>query len=215
MAVNASGAGHRRRLHRLHGFPTTANGYRGQPPPQGWHSNGFVAQIKSSKPGKASSRYTMRYCTYLGGDSNDSRDDIYGVVMDGSGLILATGRTVSADFPMTKNGPSIYNSAPFLIYGQSNDQPFLVKIDPSKKGKASLAYATFLGGGGFCNGVAVDSKGRVWVAGEEDAEGVQYVPENHPVESPQLFPFTQDALIPPTRGPWTASSWRRTRRVPS
>lgn len=181
-------------------FPTTANGYRPQPPPQGWHSNGFVAQVKSSKPGKPSSRYTMRYCTYLGGDSDDSRDDIYGVVMDAKGIILATGHTVSADFPMTEKGPSIYNSAPFLIYGHANDQPFFVKIDPALKGKASLVYATFLGGGGFCNGVAVDAKGRAWVAGEESAEGVPYVPQAHPAESPQQFPYTQDALIPSYQG---------------
>lgn len=181
-------------------FPTTAKGYRTQPPPRGWHSNGFVAQITSSRPGKASSRYTMRYGTYLGGDSDNSRDDIYGVVVDADGIILATGRTVSADFPMTKKGPSIYDSAPFLIYGQSNDQPFLVKIDPSQKGKASLVYATFLGGGGFCNGVAVDAKGRAWIAGEETSEGVPYVPRNHPVESPQNFPYTRDALIPSYQG---------------
>lgn len=181
-------------------LPTTADAYRPQPPPQGWHSNGFVAQIKSNKPGKASSRYTMRYCTYLGGDSDNSRDDVYGVVVDAEGIILATGRTVSADFPMTKNGPSIYDSAPFLIYGQSNDQPFLVKINPSLKGKASLLYATFLGGGGFCSGVAVDGKGRAWIAGEETAGGVPYVPRNHAVESPQLFPTTQDALIPSYQG---------------
>ena len=141
----------------------------------------------------------MRYSTYLGGETSDARDDVYGVVMDAKGLVVATGRTMSADFPMRKSGSSIYNGAPYLGPGV-NDQPFLVKIDPSLTGKASLAYGTFLGGAGFCTSVAADAKGNVWVAGEESAEGVKYVPRNHPVESPEQFPYTMDAMTTSFRG---------------
>ena len=80
-----------------------------------------------------------------GGILKVPRDDTYGVAIDSRGLILATGRTQSADFPMTTpyvQSRSIFNSAPYLQPG--NDQPYLVKIDPSLIGKASLTYSTFL-----------------------------------------------------------------------
>ena len=87
----------------------------------------------------------MRYSTYLGADANEARDDTYGVALDPWGLIVVTGRTQSADFPMNLQAPSIYNSAPYLDPGKSNDEPYLVKIDPSLTGEESLAYSTFLG----------------------------------------------------------------------
>ena len=100
-------------------FPTTPNAYRSHYAP-GFTSNGFVAQFRSSKPGDPSSEYTARYSTYLGADSSKARDDIYGMVMDANGLILATGRTQSADFPMTGPGtPFLFNSAPYLGHGES------------------------------------------------------------------------------------------------
>ena len=184
-------------------FPTTLNGYRSVPPPQ-FQSNGFVAQFRVARHcrGTVSCRYTTQYSTYLGGvsnqggDSKGPRDDTYDIAIDRKGLILATGRTQSADFPMSAYGRSIYNSAPYLEPGGSNDQPYLVKIDPSLIGDASLAYSTFLGGAGFCTGVAVDPRGNAWVAGENDADGVEYTPSYYPVESPKQFPHTEDALIP-------------------
>ena len=95
-------------------FPTTANAYRSTAPSGGFEpncSNGFVTQIQSSKPGSLSSVYTMLYSTYLGANSSTARDDVYGMILDPTGLIVATGRTQSADFPMTQGGPSIFNSA--------------------------------------------------------------------------------------------------------
>ena len=96
-------------------LPTTANAYRSSAPPDGFAtncSNGFVTQIQSSQPGSPASQYTMRYSTYLGADSSTARDDVYGMTLDPTGLIVATGRTQSAGFPMTTGGPSIFNSAP-------------------------------------------------------------------------------------------------------
>ena len=88
----------------------------------------------------------MRYSTYLGANSSTARDDVYGMTMDPTGLIVATGRTQSADFPMTPAGvPTIFNSAPYLQEGASGDEPYLVKINPSLNGTASLVYSTFLG----------------------------------------------------------------------
>ena len=190
-------------------FPTTPNAYRSHYAP-GFTSNGFVAQFKSSKPGDPSSEYTARYSTYLGADSSKARDDLYGMVMDANGLILGTGRTQSADFPMTGPGtPFLFNSAPYLGHGESNDQPFLVKIDPSLDGKASLVYSTFLGGGkkgwgSFCTSVGADSHGKAYVGGETNAPGVLYTPIPVPasvfVPSPTYFPYTADALITSLQG---------------
>ena len=160
-------------------FPTTPNALRSTSPPPGFLSNGFVTQFESSQPGSPASVYTMLYSTYLGADTNDARDDAYGVTLDAGGLIVVTGRTQSADFPMTAGGePSIFNSAPYLKAGTSGDEPYLVKIDPALNGDASLVYSTFLGGGSadgqwgsWCTSVGVDSLGTVYVAGETYAPG--------------------------------------------
>ena len=186
-------------------FPTTPNAYRSTAPPGGFapnSSNGFVTEFQSSQPGSPSSQYTMRYSTYLGANSSTARDDVYGMTMEPTGLIVATGRTESAGFPMTNGGPTIFNKAPYLQEGVSGDEPFLVKINPSLNGTASLVYSTFLGGGSasklwgsFSTSVAVDARGAVYVAGETTATtpGAPYVPSN--LTAPQTFPYTPNAFL--------------------
>ena len=151
----------------------------------------------------------MRYSTYLGGNTNKARDDVYGMTLDPTGLIVATGRTESADFPMTTGGPTIYNSVQAAM---TDDEPYLVKIDPSLSGPASLVYSTFLGGGttvlskgtwgSFCTSVGIDSLGTVYVAGETIAPGQAYDPSDH--TAPQDFPYTENALFPALQGNWDA-----------
>jgi hypothetical protein len=215
VAVNASGshitvAGFTTSLN----FPTTANAYRSTAPPGGFatnSSNGFVTQIESREPGALTSHYTMPYSTYLGADSSTARDDVYGMTLDPTGLIVATGRTQTAGFPMTTGGvPTIFNRAPYPSEG--GDEPYLVKIDPSLHGEASLVYATFLGGGSadrqwgsFCTSVGVDSLGTVYVAGETNAPGEEYVPSGQPMEAPEEFPYTQNALFPALQGSFDAT----------
>jgi hypothetical protein len=198
-------------------FPSTDNAYRSTPPPPDYTSNGFITQVTSSQPGEPSSHYALRYSTYLGADSSDARDDTYGIILDSNGLILATGRTQSSGFPMTNpSEPSIYNSAPYLKAGTSNDEPYLVKIDPSLNGKASLVYSTFLGGGAptpggggsFCTGVAVAPDGTAYVAGETSSLGIEYTPSSEPAEAPSLFPYTNDALFPALQGNYDAMLMR-------
>ncbi len=194
-------------------FPVTGNGYRNTPAATNYTSNGYVAQFTSSRPGEQSSQYTNSYCTYLGGQTVLARDDAYGVTLDPQGLILVTGRTQSADFPMNGSTvPSIYNSAPYLAQGSSNDEPYLVKIDSTLPGAASLVYATFLGagstngtGGAFCTSVAVDSKGTAYVGGEtNNAAGIQYAYSSTPIEAPTQFPYTADALFTALQGDFDA-----------
>ena len=149
----------------------------------------------------------MRYSTYLGADSSTARDDVYGMTMEPSGLIVATGRTQSAGFPMTKGGPTIFNSAPYLKEGVSNDEPYIVKINPSLNGAASLVYSTFLGGGSasgqwgsFCSSVAVDARGAVYVGGETgpNTPGAPYDSSN--LTAPQTFPYTPNAFLQAPQG---------------
>lgn len=213
VAVNASGslitvAGYTRSTD----FPTTANAYRSDSAPAGYLSNAFATQFTSNLPGDPSSLHAMRYSTYLGGNSSIARDDAYGLALDSKGLIVVTGRTQSAGFPMTKPPvPSIYNSALYLDANTSGDEPYLVKLDPSLEGEASLVYSTFLGGGSpdrkwgsFCSGAAVDSKGRAYAAGETTAPGLEYTPSVVPVEAPSLYPYTKDALLPALQGDYDA-----------
>jgi hypothetical protein len=190
-------------------FPTTANSYRPAPPPHGFTSNVFVAQFRSTKPGDPTSEYSAVYATYLGANSKEARDDTYGITQDKNGIIFATGRTESRDFPMTKPGfPSIYNSAPYLAPGKSGDEAYLVKIDPLLCGEASLVYSTYLGGGSpdglwgtFATSVGVDSHGAVYVGGETSAAGVEYVYSQDPVEASMPLPYTDDALFKWIEGP--------------
>ena len=147
----------------------------------------------------------MPYSTYLGGDSKTARDDVYGVTMDPTGLIVATGRTQSKGFPMTQGGPTIFNSAPYLEEGKSGDEPYLVKINPALPGPASLVYSTFLGGGSasgqwgsWCTSIAVDARRASYVAGETDAQGAPYVPAD--LKAPQTFPYTPNAFLQAPQG---------------
>ena len=193
-------------------FPTTPNALRSTSPPPGFLSNAFVTQFESSQPGARSSQYTMLYSTYLGADTNDARDDAYGVTLDAGGLIVVTGRTQSADFPMTLWGvPTIFDRAPYLKADKSGDEPYVVKIDPSLNGAASLVYSTFLGGGSadgrwgtFCTSMGVDSQGTVYVAGETYAPGEEYVPSGHSVMAPEEFPYTPNALFTALQGSYDA-----------
>lgn len=193
-------------------FPTTATAYRSAHPPSGWTSNGFITQFSSSRPGDPSSPLAMRYSTYLGGNTAAARDDTYGITLDANGLIVATGRTESADFPMLDaSHPSIYNRAPNPTAPQRNDQPYVVKIDPALSGAASLVYATFLGGGSTSGGggafgtsVAVDANGSVHVSGETDSRGVLYISASVPDTAPEWFPYTKDALLQSLQGSFDA-----------
>jgi hypothetical protein len=171
-------------------FPTTTSALA-QQPASNFRSNGFVTQFSSREPGSSTSTYNMLYSTYLGGTGtlDNPRDGTYGMAMGPSGRIVVTGRTEDQDFPMTATGPTIFNTTPSL----TNDEPYVVKMDPTLSGTASLVYSTFLGGeGGFCTSLGVDAQGTVYVAGESTAQGAPWAPGN--LTSPTTFPYTQNAL---------------------
>jgi uncharacterized repeat protein (TIGR01451 family) len=119
----------------------------------GGDEDGFVAKL--SADGSA-----LLYSTYLGGENNDSANAI---AVDSAGKIYVTGGTRSVtDFPITAGA--------FQSSSGGLTDAFIVKIDPTQAGAASLVYASYLGGGGTDRGtaVAVDSAGNAYVTGRTD-----------------------------------------------
>jgi uncharacterized repeat protein (TIGR01451 family) len=120
---------------------------------RGGDEDGFVAKLSNDGS-------TLLYSTYLGGANNDSAN---GIAVDSAGNMYVTGGTKSdQDFPIT---PGVFQSAS----GGGTDA-FIVKIDPTQTGAASLVYSSFLGGSGTDRGtaVAVDSSGNAYVTGRTD-----------------------------------------------
>src|SRR5208337_3453990 len=108
--------------------------------------------------------------------------------------------------PMTNGGPTIFNSAPYLKEGVSGDEPYVVKINPSLSGTASLVYSTFLGGGSasgqwgsWSTSVAADARGAVYVAGETGPNTVG-TPVPSTLTAPEKFPYTPNAFLQASQG---------------
>ena len=100
---------------------------------------------------------SLLYSTFLGGTSDMERATA--IAVDASGFLCVAGFTPSADFP-TKNA-----AQPAKRGGTDG---WTARFDPNASGDASLVYSTFLGGDGNdrANGIAVDSSGDAWVAGQ-------------------------------------------------
>jgi hypothetical protein len=98
----------------------------------------------------------VSYATYLGGSDGDSGADI---AVDSTGAAYVTGVTRSLDFPTRSPLQSTLNPG-----GDEAVDAFVAKLSPDG---SSLAYATYLGGNGFDQGlgIALDPAGNVYVAG--------------------------------------------------
>jgi len=107
----------------------------------------FVTKLDPSGAG-------LVYSTYLGGSNTD---EAYGIAVDSTGSAYVTGTTCSFDFPNSTSSDDSILAA------------FLVKLSPSGK---KFVYARRFGGrgGDFGNGVAVDSEGNAYVAGQTDSD---------------------------------------------
>ncbi len=141
VAVDSTGATyiagwtHSRNLPTSLGYDATFNG----------GSDAFVAKINPA--GNA-----VVYCTYLGGYSEESANEI---ALDSSGAAFVGGDTQSDDFPMRASLDNIFNGI---------SDAFVTKIGPTGD---SLIYSTYLGGNGLDEvwGVASDGSGAVYVVG--------------------------------------------------
>jgi fibronectin type 3 domain-containing protein len=131
----------------FNGFPQTSGAYQG---PQG-NNDAFVVKLDPAKSGAAS----LLYATHLGGSSGDLGNAI---AVDGDGMIYVAG-TASYDFPTTPNS--------FYPRQRIAGDGFLVKLDPTKSGAASLVYSTYLGGAapGIGHSIALDADRNVYITG--------------------------------------------------
>ncbi|MCB0859671.1 MAG: SBBP repeat-containing protein [Solirubrobacterales bacterium] len=99
---------------------------------------------------------SLVYSTYLGGSSDDAGN---GIAVDASGSAFVAGATDSSDF----------NRVGGIEGDEGGKDAFVSKLAPNG---ASLAYSTYLGGGGsdFASDVAVDSTGSAHVTGGTSSE---------------------------------------------
>ena len=98
----------------------------------------------------------LSYATYLGGTGTDT---INAIGTDSAGAVYVAGSTFSADFPSTAGALQPNFPAGVGKHG------FVTKLNAAG---SAILYSTYLGGNGTdsVNGMAVDSGGNVYVAGE-------------------------------------------------
>ena len=141
-------------------FPTTSGAFQttftggAQASEEGALNEAFVTKLNATGS-------SLIYSTYLGGNS---RDQAFSIAIDSSGNAYVTGETFSTDFPIT-NGAFQTTLRGFI-------NAFVTKLNSTGTG---LVYSTYLGGssGGIFGeavdeglGIAVDSSGNAYVAGE-------------------------------------------------
>jgi hypothetical protein len=105
---------------------------------------------------------TRTYCTYLGGSGIDAALGI-ALATDSSGDVYAVGKTSSTDFPTLSPLPNQAAGG------------FVTRLNSSG---SALVYSTYLGAaaGDFANAVAVDSSGKVYVAGQTSSSSFYATP---------------------------------------
>ena len=143
IAVDATGAAYLIGESTSSNFPTTPSTFDST-----YNGNRDVVAVKLGAAGNA-----LLYSTYIGGGSKDQG---FGLALDGAGNAYLTGYTESSNFPVTAG-------ALRTSYGGSGDG-FVVKLAPTSTG---VQYSTYLGSPGWdvANDVAVDLYGSAYVVG--------------------------------------------------
>ncbi|HEY1852986.1 MAG TPA: SBBP repeat-containing protein [Solirubrobacterales bacterium] len=162
-------------------LPVTPGALQGKLP--GRHST--VAFVTKLSPDGS----RMVYSTYLGGRGGAFPNAI---AVDSSGAAYVAGMAYPGGMPTT---PGAFQTEPMA----KSLNGFVAKLAPSGR---RLVYATYLGGGGIwggqVNGIAVDSQGDAYLAGETESEsfpvtpGAPQVPGSTGKDKSQ---FTADAFV--------------------
>jgi uncharacterized repeat protein (TIGR01451 family) len=147
------------------GYPTTANAY--QPNwVAGQNQQIFVSKIDTNASGLAS----LPYSTFILGNSIDISK---GIAVDDAGIAYITGYTRSTNFPVTA---SAYQSTLTIDENTgANQDAFIVKLDTTQSGSASLLYSSYFGGNGGENSntptgnIAIDGLGNAYLVGETNS----------------------------------------------
>lgn len=129
-------------------FTTTDNPYQSA---NGGGSDLFLVKLDPNAPPGSQ----IVYSTYAGGSGEDV---LKAMAVRPDGTVVLAGSTKSSNFP-------IGNGAQSALNGSSDG--FVLVLDPSQAGLSAIFYGTYLGGSGddSANDVAVDSSGRIYVAG--------------------------------------------------
>jgi hypothetical protein len=135
----------------------------------------FLSKI-STNPGLPGFQGLL-YSTYLGGSDSDGAA---AVAADSFGNAYITGTAASTDFPMTVP-PNGYQTS----LSPGTDDAYVVRINTTLSGTASLIYSSYLGGTGTNGGaglaIAADSSFNAYVGGTTAAAN---------------FPVTANAFMP-------------------
>jgi hypothetical protein len=113
----------------------------------------FVARLTPD----ASGRLILTYWTQLGGTDDD---EATAITVGADGFVYVAGYTASIDFP--RAGASVQDA-----FGGETDA-FAAKIRIEDSGLDALWYSQYYGGNGrdVANGVAIDSAGAIYIAGQ-------------------------------------------------
>lgn len=137
---------------------------------EGMHQEEFGGGGSDAFLAKFSTSGTLKYLTYIGGDSNDWGCDL---ALDSDDNAVITGFTSSGDFP-TLNA--------IQSEGVTQPEMFITKVTPDGQ---NLVFSTYLGGSSsdYGNAVAVDSQDRIIVAGQTKSVNFPTTPPYSTTES--------------------------------
>jgi hypothetical protein len=171
IAVDASGNAYVAGGTTSSNFPATTGAF--QTSLKGTTGNAFIFKLNSTGT-------TLLYSTYFGGTGTDTA---FGMAIDGSGNVYATGKTSSSDFPLK-------TPLQATIAGG-----FVSKLSPSGGGPNDLVFSTYLGGSAtdFATSVAVGGpSSNVYVTGS--TSGGAFLPTSGVVQ-PAFGGGSSDAFV--------------------
>ncbi len=153
--VNAAGQAHLIGYTASADFPTTAGAFDQT---LDGATDGFVIKLNDSGTG-------LIYSTLLGGANNDFG---YGIDMDESGNVYATGYTHSSDFPTT---PGVLDET-----HNGFTDAFVTKLNSDA---SALEYSTYMGSSNydFGEGIRVDALGCAYIAASSEGRGFPTTPD--------------------------------------
>jgi hypothetical protein len=138
----------------------------------GGNTDAFVTKFNPDTGGTVG----LAYSTYLGGGGDDVGR---GIAVDSAGAAYVVGDTASA------GGTPFPTDNPFQgSNGGGLNDAFVTKLNPDAGGIVSLAYSSYLGGGGADegSGIAVDSAGAAYLTGDTSSTGGLPFPTQDPFQ---------------------------------
>ncbi len=135
-------------------FPHTANAFQISNNETSASSTAFMTKLDPTGS-------SLLYSTFMGG--SDGMETCFAIAVDASGNAYITGNTTASNYFTTSKAIQSSNN--------SGNSVFVARFDPTLSGSGSLVYSTFLGGSTTGHketgeGIAVDSSGNAFVAGE-------------------------------------------------